>query len=61
MFFPRLSALKLDPCFKIVIADFYHGDVYAQNYNLVSHMGFLKDIKALFDMSLFADVVQEDG
>lgn len=60
MFFTRLAAATSDPCFRYVFADFYRGEVYLHLYNMSARAGFLRDIQALFDMSMIADMFQEE-
>jgi hypothetical protein len=43
-----------------VISDFYRGDLYTHGLNLGSRGGFVRDIEALFGMSMIADIFQEE-
>lgn len=60
MFFTRLATTTSDLCFRYVISDFYRGDLYTHGLNLGSRGGFVRDIEALFGMSMIADIFQEE-
>ena len=60
MFFTRLATTTSDPCFRYVISDFYRGDLYVASHSLSARAAFLRDIEALFGMSMIADIFQEE-
>lgn len=60
MLYTRLATTTSDICFRVVISDFYRGDLYVTSHSLKARAGFLRDIEALFGMSMIADIFQEE-